>query len=368
MTRFTVALSVMLALAAGPVAAQEPVHGPPLQAVLDSARARLGAPGAAAAVVFSDGLTWSGASGIAGPGEAATPATAFELGSVTKTYTAVLVLQLIAEGHLALADKLERWYPEIAGAEAITIEMLLNHTHGLHDPSQEPDHVPAILQNPAREWTPEDLLARMREPHFEPGTSWRYSNTGYHLLGRIAERLTASSLGPLLRERVFEPFTLGATWYAAAERPAAHTAAAFIDVNGDGSPAPVSRLIPWTAFLTSAGAAGSIVATASDAARWLHALVTGEVLAEQAWSWMTTWVDRPDGNRYGLGLLSVERADGPLLGHRGNSAGFSAAVFHDPAAGITVAVLTNAHAVDVTPAVIALLEAASSHDARAGAR
>lgn len=76
---------------------------------------------------------------------------------------------------------------------------------------------------------------------------------------------------------------------------------------------------------------------------------------------MTAWVDRPDGNRYGLGLLRIEGGDTPLIGHKGNSAGYSASVFHDPASGITVAILTNAHAVDVTPIGYSLLEAARSH-------
>jgi hypothetical protein len=75
---------------------------------------------------------------------------------------------------------------------------------------------------------------------------------------------------------------------------------------------------------------------------------------------MTSWVDRPDGNRYGSGLLRLEREQGPLIGHKGNSAGYSASLFHEPATGLTVAVLTNAHAIDVTPVVLALLEAASA--------
>jgi hypothetical protein len=78
------------------------------------------------------------------------------------------------------------------------------------------------------------------------------------------------------------------------------------------------------------------------------------------WERMTSWVNRPDGNRYGLGLLRLEREAGPLIGHKGNSAGYSAAVFHDPDSGVTVALLTNAHAVDVTPGAVTLLEAARS--------
>jgi D-alanyl-D-alanine carboxypeptidase len=351
--------SILFVLAPNPASAQAQ-EGPQLQAMLDSARSSMGANGAVAAVVFRDGTMWSGASGIASPGQPVTTQTAFELGSITKTYTAAAVLGLVAEGRLSLDDRLDRWYPDVTGADRITLAMLLNHTHGLHDPSQEADFVPAILRTPGREWTAEDLFERMAEPHFEPGSEWRYSNTGYHLLGRIAERITGHSMARLVRDMLLTPLGREETWYAASEPVAGASAAAYIDVSGSGTALPVSRMIPWTAFLTSAGAAGSVVASAPDAAMWLHALATGRVLPDSAWTRMTSWVDRPDGNRHGLGLLRLEGAERPLIGHKGNSAGFSAAVFHEPTSGITVAVLTNAHAVDVTPVVIALLERAAA--------
>jgi D-alanyl-D-alanine carboxypeptidase len=332
---------------------------PHFQAVLDSMRSSLGAPGASAAVILSDGTVWTGASGIRAPGLPTDPETPFELGSVTKIYTAALALRLVADGVIALDDPLSRWHPDLPGAERITVEQLLNHTHGLHDPMQDPDFVPAVLQNPVRVWTLDDLLERMGEPGFPPGEGWAYSNTGFHLVGSILEHETGETLEDLFRDRLLEPLGLAGTWYVAGEAPARPLAAAFIDVTGDGSPEPVSLLMPWTAFRSSAGPAGAMIATARDAARWLHALAGGEVLDEGGWSRMTTWVERPDGNRYGLGLLRIEGENGTLIGHKGNSAGFSASAFHDPKTGITVVVLTNTHATDVTSAVEALMGAAT---------
>jgi D-alanyl-D-alanine carboxypeptidase len=334
----------------------------PFQAVLDPMTASLGAPGASAAVILPDGTVWTGVSGIRAPGFPTDPVTPFELGSVTKTYTAALALRLVADGVIALDDPLSRWHPDLPGAERITVRQLLNHTHGLHDPMQEPDFVPAVLQNPVRVWTLDDLLERMGEPEFPPGEGWAYSNIGFHLVGSILERETNEALGALFRVRLLGPLGLADTWYVAHEGPGRPMAEAFIDITGDGSPAPVSLMMPWTAFRSSAGPAGAMVATASDAARWLHALVGGGVLAEEEWAGMTAWVDRPDGNRYGLGLLRLEGKNGALIGHKGNSAGYSASAFHDPGTGITVVVLTNAHATDVTPAVLALLRAATSLD------
>jgi CubicO group peptidase (beta-lactamase class C family) len=141
----TAARAFLLTLAVaipGPIAADQE---PSFQVLLDSARASLGIPGAAAAVIFADGTTWEGASGLAGPGTPVSPSTAFELGSISKVYTATTVLKLVAEGRLDLECRLRRWLPDLPGSGSITLAQLLNHTHGLHDPLQEPDFVPAVL-------------------------------------------------------------------------------------------------------------------------------------------------------------------------------------------------------------------------------
>jgi D-alanyl-D-alanine carboxypeptidase len=347
-------LLLVIACATPAAGAQEP----PLQAVLDSARAALEIPGASAAVRFADGTSWVGTSGFASPGIPVGPATAFELGSITKVYTATLVLGLVHEGRLQLEDPLMRWFPDLPGAPSITVRQLLNHTHGLHDPLQEPDFIPAVLQNPAATWTLADVLARMQDPVAAPGAAWRYSNTGYHLLGAIVEAVTDSTMATLLANRLLKRPGLEDTWYGADDPAGVALAAAYIDPTGSGTPQPVSLLMPWTAFRTSAGPAGAVIATAADAATFLHRLATGSLLSEAGLHQMTTWVDRPDGNHYGLGLLRVEHEDRPLIGHKGNSAGYSASAFHDPATGTTAVVLTNAHALDVTPIVTALLRTA----------
>jgi D-alanyl-D-alanine carboxypeptidase len=331
-----------------------------LQAVLDSVRSSMAIPGASAAVILPDGTRWGGASGIAAPGIPVVASTAFEVGSVTKVYTAAAILGLVAEGRIRLEDRLIAWFPDLPGGERITVRQLLNHTHGLHDPLQEPDFVPSVLQNPTREWALEDVLNRMKDPHFEPGAQWRYSNTGFHLLGAIAETVAGSAFAEVLAARVFDPLGLDATWYGPHDPDGAMVAAAYIDPSESGAPQPVSLLMPWTAFRTSAGPAGAVVATAGDAASFLHALATGELLPGPQWDQMTDWVERPDGHRYGLGLLEIEDENRRLLGHKGNSAGYSASAFHDPASGITAVVLTNGHAVDVTPIVTALLRTAAT--------
>lgn len=356
----------VLVVGCGHASAPARTRDPALREALEASRTRFSLVGASAAVIFPDGASWQGASGPAAPDTLATPATAFELGSVTKMYTAAVVLQLVAENRVRLDDALSRWFPQLQGADAITLTHLLNHTHGLHDPLQDPGYIPAVLQDPTRVWTLDDILRRMGAPHFAPGAGWRYSNTGYHLLGAVVEAETGGAFADALHARLFAPLGLADTWYGQTDPAGAAVAAAYIDPSGAGAPPqPISLMMPWTAFRSSAGPAGAIVATASDAARYLHALVNGSVLAESEWRRMTDWLDRPDGNRYGLGLLRIESDGEPLLGHKGNSAGYSAAAFHHPQSEITVAVLTNTHAVDVAPVATALLRAGLADERRA---
>lgn len=330
-----------------------------LQFVLDSARTSMEIPGAAACVIFTDSSMWEGVSGLARPGSPVNVSTAFELGSVSKIYTANTVLKLMEEDRLNLEDRLYTWFPNIPNSGSITITQLLNHTHGLHDPLQEPDFVPAIMEDPTKMWTLDDLISRMQDPYFEPGAGWHYSNIGFHILGAIIEAVTDSTFNEVLSARVLKPLKLDNTWYGSQNPEGKDLAAAYIDPLGSGDPKPVSLLMPWTAFRTSAGPAGAVVSTATDAARFLHGLMTGSVLEEAEWNRMTNWVDRPDGYRYGAGLLQIKNEGKFLLGHKGNSAGYSASAFHDQSLGITVIVLTNGHAVDVTPIVTTLLRIAT---------
>ena len=333
-----------------------------LQTTLDSSRAAIEAPGASAAVILADGRVWTGVSGIAAPDQPVTAATVFELGSVTKAYTAALALLLVEEGRLSLDARAAQWFPDVRNAEQITVRQLLNHTSGLYDPAQDPAYVPAMLAQPARAWTVSDLLARLKEPYHAPGQGWHYTSTGYHLVGEMLEVITGDSLPQLLRRRLLAPHGLARTYFGGREAVPEPRAHAFLDIDNDGALEDLSALLPGTAFLTAAGAAGALLSTAVDAARFMHALHGGRVLSAASHDELTRWVDRPDGNRHGLGVLRLNVDGLTLLGHKGNTAGFSAAVFHAPDAGVTVAVLTNRHATDVTPVVRALLAAVVQPD------
>lgn len=343
-----------------PIPSRADAEGPPwvaspLQKALEAGREELGARGVSAAVVFPDGRIWTGTSGEAFQGAPVTPETVFEIGSVTKTFTAALAVQLARKGVLSLDAPLARWVPDFPGAAEITLRQLLSHTSGIADAMQTPGFIPTLISDPSRRWTPVETFSFLGEPHFAPGEGWRYSSTGFHLVGLAIEAAMDRPLHGLLRERFFEPLELPRTFLGSHEEVPGPRAHAFLDVDQDGRADDLSAMIPPTSFLTAAWSAGAVISSAEDLARWMRALHGGKVLDEAGYAEMERLIDRPDGRRYGLGLL-VDEVEGLVLyGHEGNSAGFSAAAWHAPESGVSVAVLANVHGKKVRPVTQRLL-------------
>ena len=137
----------------------------------------------------------------------------FRIGSETKTFVATVVLQLVGERKLSLADTVEHWLPRLVpGGETITIRQLLSHTSGLFDYAED-KVFERQLDNPMKVWTPRQLvaIATAHAPLFTPGARWSYSNTDYILLGLIVAKATGNPLGRELRQRIFTPLRLRAT-------------------------------------------------------------------------------------------------------------------------------------------------------------
>lgn len=327
-----------------------------LQRMLDSMRVAADIPGASVALVLADGRTLTAVSGIAtGTGAPVSSDMLFEVGSITKTFVAALVLDLAAAGVLSLDDPLSRWIQNFPNAEGVTLRHLLQHASGLHNYSENPEYIRALRSDFTRTWAPEDSYSFMEDPYFPPGDGWHYSSANYLLLGQVVERATGEPFADVLRRRLLEPRGLSRTFFAATEEPSGDLAHAFLDINGDGKPEDFTSLVPNTSFITAAGSAGAIVSTANDVVRFAHALYRGKVVRGPWFDEMRRWVERGDGMRYGLGVIHHTPDGEELLGHKGNTVGYSAAVWHDVQRGATVVVLTNKHAADVTPLARAIL-------------
>ena len=136
----------------------------------------------------------------------------FKIASLTKTYTATVVLQLVGEGKLSLDDTVEQRLPGVVpNGGKITIRQLLNHTSGLADFESDPRYLkPYLSGNFGYYWAPRQLV-RMgvsHKPLFAPGTRWSYSNTNYVVAQLIVEKVTGKTLGAELKRRIFQPLGL----------------------------------------------------------------------------------------------------------------------------------------------------------------
>jgi D-alanyl-D-alanine carboxypeptidase len=250
----------------------------------------------------------------------------YKIASLTKTYTAAVVLQLVAEGKLRLSDSIERWVPGLVpNGRAITIRQLLNHTSGLAEFDTDPRYLkPYLSGNFGFYWAPRKLvkLGVSHKSLFPPGATKHtsYSNTNYVLLGLAIEAATGNSIGAELRNRIFRPLHLDKTSYQTKPGLPSPYAHGYL-VLGKPPATDVTGLSP-----SLSPASGAIVSTAEDVADFYRALLSGHVVRPDLLRAMKTTIleARPDipGQRYGLGLEQFPTSCGPALGHNGVVPGY----------------------------------------------
>jgi D-alanyl-D-alanine carboxypeptidase len=259
----------------------------------------------------------------------------FRIGSMTKTFTATMMLQLVGERRVDLDAAVERYLPGVVRGHGndgrkITVRQMLQHTSGLPDflAYLKPQDV---VQDPLAHHDPHDLvkLALAHPPTFKPGTGWKYSNTGYLLAGMIIEKVTGRPYGEELRQRIVEPLHLRGTSFPGDDPaiPAPHP-------RGYAQPGPDAPLLDITAINpTVGGTAGGIISSGTDINRFLGALLGGRLLPPGQLKEMmkTRPTGSSDGRAYGLGLESKPLPGGGLYwGHTGDFLGY------ETAAGATV--------------------------------
>ena len=252
------------------------------------------------------------------------------VGSITKTVMAVIALQLKREGKLAFDDTIESWLPGLVpGGSAITLHMLLNHTSGIFNYTDDPDFFAAALADPYRRWSHRELIdfGVANPPVFPPGTSWSYSNTGYILLGLVLQKASGQSISELVQRRVTRPLHLSNTYFANSapfRGPYAHGYAP-PGLFGSGY-TDTSR---WTP--TWAWAAGALVSNTTDLATFYQALLSGRLLPPALLREMTTTVNPFPGAGYGLGILTIDTPCGTIWGHTGGIPGYVTIAYHNRA-------------------------------------
>jgi D-alanyl-D-alanine carboxypeptidase len=306
-----------------------------LQSKLEQAVVDLDLVGGAMGLAYAEERElWIGAAGLSdvATDEAWTPDRRFHIGSVSKTFTAAIVFELASEGALGLDDDLERWVPGYYDGAGVTLRHLLSHTSGI----VSYNYVGSF--DSTRPWTPEELVAwavdNEPELRFEPGTAWEYSNTNFVLLGLVIEAATGATFADELDRRLLGPLALDDTYLALSGNVDPAIVSCY-DVDGTDLTHVYDPSFGW--------AAGGMVSTPYDLARWGALLYGGDVLAPEALEQMLTQLVLPDGTVIDYGLGAFIETDGvdAIYGHTGGYSGYLTYLYYWQADGLSLAVMSN---------------------------
>ena len=250
------------------------------------------------------------------------------VGSASKTFVAVVVMQMVQEGKVGLDEPIETYLPGLIRGEGIdgskiTVRQLLQHTSGL------PEYTDTYLSSRAAESEnmqhyvpPRDLLdtALGKPAAFEPGTQWKYTNTNYIVLGMLIERVSQRPVGEQIDERIVKKLGLSHTYFPApGEEKIRGTHPRGYHLNGEGKLEDITEIDP-----TWGWAAGAMVSTPSELNTFFQAVLDGRLLTQASIQEMKKGVDIGSGGRvYGLGLIGTPLScGGTAWGHGGDIAGY----------------------------------------------
>jgi len=260
-----------------------------------------------------------------------TPDTKFRLGSVTKQFTAASILLLEERGKLKTDDLVKKYVPDAPAAwDKITIFHLLTHTSGIPSFTGFPEY-PEFEKKPA---TPEELVKRFKDKplEFEPGSQFKYSNSGYLLLGYLIDKISGEKYPQFVQENIFVPLGMADSGYDRNATVIAHRASGY-------TPTPPNGEIQNTGYIdmTIPYSAGALYSTTRDLLKWERGLYGGKVLQAASLKKMTT----PFKDNYGCGLF-ISTADGhKKIDHGGGIEGFNTEVAYYPDDQLAVIVLAN---------------------------
>jgi CubicO group peptidase (beta-lactamase class C family) len=259
-----------------------------------------------------------------------TPQTKFRLGSITKQFTAMAILILQERGKLNVDDKVKKYLPDAPAAwDDITIRHLLTHTSGIKNYTGFPD----FLKTLRNRITLTDLIAKFKDKplDFKPGEKFKYSNSGYIVLGKIVETASGKSYGAFVKEAIFDPLEMHDTGYDSAAQVLKHRA------SGYSRPAGMAATNSQYIDMSIPHAAGALYSTVEDLLKWDRALDTERLVSKKSMDAMFTAFK--DG--YGYGWMIDRKFDQPRQSHGGGIPGFVTVIERFPAEKLLVVALSN---------------------------
>lgn len=282
---------------------------------------------------------WTAVRGTTERGEKRTPTVGdhTRIGSITKTFTGTVVLQLVDEGKLKLDETIQKWFPLVPEAGKITIRDLGDMSSGIDTYVADTELTDRYLDDPTAAWKPEELIdAGVGLPRkFPPGQGFFYSDTNTLMLGQIVEDVTGKPIGRVLRERIFAPLKLRGTSYPTTSRLPAPFWNGYTNQNESGF--RVRDSTRWSP--TFAGAAGQAISTLPDLHRWAVALGTGSLLSPgvQRERLKPNPASAAGGRQYDFCL----GRDHGWLTHVGDIPGYNSQIAYLPKLRATIVVLVN---------------------------
>jgi D-alanyl-D-alanine carboxypeptidase len=354
-----------------------------LQKIIDSFQNNPDNPfvGGMSVAIKVDGLaSWQGATGYAArnideqnnllPG--GTPFgtdTLSRIYSVTKTFTAALVLELVKRNVFSLDDPIFKYLPLLSAANpslntAVTIRQLLAHESGYSDYTDEPDLQIAVAFSPTHIWTPYEMASYVHQIA-APGAERKYSSTNYVLLGAIIEAATGKPVEELFRKNFFNRLHLSSMYFGGRESIGnrGNLASPHDNISpfnpifeATGQPTfpdaytNISRF-PLDGIVSLAFTGGALVSNAADLAQWSNDLFGGKATSKSTLDIMLNSISSTpdeDGDKLGYGLILSNKISGEydFIGHDGNAPGYRAIMFYQPEKKMTIVVLTNFHGAD----------------------
>lgn len=260
----------------------------------------------------------------------AKPETVFRLGSITKQFTSASIMQLAEQGKLSIDGPISKYYDKSPAAwSKITLKHLLTHRSGI--PSYT--GLPGFMVNKVMiDLTPEQLIELTRDMplEFEPGSNFRYDNSGYILLGYVIEKVSGQTYADYVQEHIFTPLGMKHSGYDVTSTIIPNRAAGYTFGAGTWRNSPfIAMTLPY--------AAGSLYSTIDDLLIWEDALYADKVVSKTSRELMST----DAGQRYGFGLQFGTIGEHKWIGHGGGINGFSTFVNRFPGDNVTIAVLSN---------------------------
>ena len=266
----------------------------------------------------------------------------YRIGSISKTFTSVMVMKAAEKGKLTLEETIDKYFPDLPNAEKITVSDLLYHRSGIHSFTDDPGYLSWCTQPKTRKELEEIIVSGGSE--FEPGSKMAYSNSNYVLLSIMLEKIYNKPYDKLLRKQITRPARLKSTYYGGKIDPKKTECYSYKYEEGWKAEAETDMSVPL--------GAGALVSTPADLVKFIEALFSGKLVSSQSLESMTTLKDN-----FGLGLMRFPFHERYAYGHPGGIDGFQSIVSWFPDDKVAYAITSNGINTNMNNISIAVLSA-----------